>query len=105
MTIYELLKDAVLNKRQVIAIYKGYRREMCPHTLGTKNGVAHCLFYQFGGESSSAVIVPGSDKNWRCIAIDGLTDVSIGDGEWHTAGNHRRPQSCIDQIDVEAPSN
>ena len=36
MSTYELIKDAILNKRQVFAIYKGYRREMCPHTLGWK---------------------------------------------------------------------
>jgi hypothetical protein len=101
MTTYELLKQAILNKQQVVAMYKNHRRKMCPHTLGTKNGVAHCLFYQFGGESSSAVIVPGSEKNWRCIAVDGLTNVSVRDGDWYTAGNHRRPQSCIDTIDVE----
>ena len=101
MSIYDLLKQAILNKQQVIATYNGYRREMCPHALGKKNGKEHCLFYQFAGESSSGPIIPGSDKNWRCIPVNGLEDVTIRDGEWHTAHNHSRRQTCIDDIDVE----
>jgi len=101
VSVYNLLKQAILNKQQVIATYNGYYREMCPHVLGTKNGKQHCLFYQFGGESSSGAIIPGSEKNWRCIPIDGLINVSVRDGDWHTAYNHSKRQTCIDYIDVE----
>ena len=38
MNTYELIKDAILNKKQITAVYDGYYREMCPHALGTKNG-------------------------------------------------------------------
>lgn len=102
MSTYELIKDAILNKRQVVAIYNGYRREMCPHILGWKDDKQQCLFYQFGGDSSSGAIVTGSDRNWRCILIDKLENVTIQDGEWHTASNHSRRQTCVDQVDVEA---
>jgi hypothetical protein len=101
MSAYELVKDAILNKRQIIAVYNGYRREMYPHTLGWKGDKQHCLFYQFGGDSSSGLIVSGSDKNWRCIPIDKLENITVQDGEWHTAGNHSLRQTCVDQIDVE----
>lgn len=101
METYELLKQAILKKQQVIATYDGFHREMCPHTLGYKNGRAHCLFYQFGGQSSSGPIIPGSDKNWRCIPVDRLSNLVIQDGPWHTGTRHTRRQSCIDVIDVE----
>lgn len=104
MSAYEIIKDAVLNKRQVAAIYNGYHREMCPHTLGWKNNKQHCLFYQFGGDSSSGAIIPGSDRNWRCIPVDKLENISVKDGEWYTASNHSRRQNCVDQIDVEVIS-
>ena len=101
MDVYETIRQAILNKQQIVATYNGYSREMCPHTLGTKNGKHHCLFYQFGGASSSGVIVPGLDKNWRCISIDGLSNLVVQNGAWHTATNHSRHQTCIDYIDVE----
>lgn len=104
MSIYNLLRQAILKKQQVIATYNGYYREMCPHALGTKNGKEHCLFYQFDGQSSRGPIIPGSDKNWRCIPVSGLTNVSARDGEWHTTYNHSKKQTCIDHVDVEVKS-
>jgi len=58
-------------------------------------------FYQFAGESSSRQIIPGSPDNWTCIFVNGLTGVSIREGEWHTTHNHSRRQTCVDDIDVE----
>ncbi|MBS1809133.1 MAG: hypothetical protein JST84_13300 [Acidobacteria bacterium] len=101
MNNYDSIKTAILNKQNIIAYYKNLKREMCPHVLGTKKGREHGLFYQYGGESSSGAIIAGSDKNWRCIPIEGLTIVTICDGEWHTAYNHSKSNSCIDVIDVE----
>ncbi|MBS7815400.1 hypothetical protein J7560_08235 [Wohlfahrtiimonas chitiniclastica] len=98
---YELIAEAIKNKKQIIATYQGYKREMCPHALGTKNGKKQALFYQFGGASSKGSIVPGSKDNWRCIPIAGLSDVTIKDGEWYTAHNHSTCQTCIDHIDIE----
>lgn len=98
---YDLIAEAIKNKKQVIAMYKGKLREMCPHVLGRKNGKEQALFYQFGGESSSSIIIPGSESNWRCIQLDGLTNVSLRDGDWHTADNHSRNQTCVDDIDFE----
>jgi len=101
MSAYEQLKDAIQKKQQVVATYKGHLREMCPHALGWKGDRQQCLFYQFGGHSSSGAIVPGSDKNWRCLPVDGLENITVREGEWHTAGNHSRRQTCVDQVDVE----
>ncbi len=99
--IYSLVRQAALNKEQVIAIYDGYQREMCPHVIGTKDGKSQALFYQFGGSSRSGLSPEGSENNWRCIPISGLSDVSVRKGEWFTAPNFLRRQHCIDSIDVE----
>lgn len=101
MDNYEMVKDAILNKRIIIASYDGYRREMCPHCIGWKNGRRQALFYQFGGGSSTGLGPPGSAANWRCIPIDGLRNVSVADGPWHTSPNHSRPNTCVDEVDVE----
>jgi hypothetical protein len=98
---YALIRDALLHKRQVIAVYQGRRRELCPHVLGTKNGRRQALFYQFAGESRSGLGAAGSAANWRCIPVDELRDVCVRDGSWFTAATHSRPETCVDVIDVE----
>ncbi len=98
--IYDLIRQAILNKEQVFVTYDGHRREMCPHVIGTKNGREQALFYQFGGSSRSGLSIDPR-KNWRCIPINGLSAVSVQKGEWHTGPNHTRPQTCVDAIDVE----
>jgi len=100
-TNYITIRDAMLNKQQVIATYKGHVREMCPHTIGLKNGLEKALFYQFGGTSSSGEIIPDSPKNWRCVFIDELTNITVRSGPWNSAGNHSAKQTCIDEVDIE----
>jgi hypothetical protein len=102
MTIYDVIRQAVIKKQQVVATYDGHVREMCPHVIGTKNGNPQALFYQFAGSSSSGPIGPGdSAANWRCIPLSGLSNVSVRDGEWHTATRHNKRQTCVDDVDVE----
>lgn len=101
MDVYALIRQAILDKDIVVATYNGHFREMCPHVLGTKNGRRQCLFYQFAGTSSSGLGPDGSPDNWRCIPIGALRDVSVRKGDWHTAPNHSRPQTCVGQIDVQ----
>jgi hypothetical protein len=100
---FEIIKDAILAKRPVSAIYDGRIRHLCPHVLGVgKDGDYQALFYQFAGESNSRPIQPdGSAANWRCLALDRLTDIRSIDGSWHTAPDHSRPQTCVKQICYE----
>jgi len=99
---FRLIREAIGNKRNIEAEYQGKQRLMSPHTLGWKKGREQALFYQFGGESKSGLSGPGGTDNWRCIPVAGLTNVKMLDaGEWHTAENHSRPQTCVDRIEIE----
>lgn len=99
--VYALIRQAIIDKKIVRAKYRGYIRLMCPHAIGRKNGQKHALFYQFAGGSSKPLSPDGSKDNWKCMHVNRLSEVSIQDGEWHTANSHTQPQSCIDRIDVE----
>ena len=99
---YELIKQAVQNKHQVTATYKGHVRMMCPHALGWTNDRERALFYQFGGTSSTGLGPDGSSKNWLCIFLDELTDISVSPGAWYTAPEHSRPQRCVAKTEAEA---
>ena len=99
---YATIRDAIQRRLQVVAVYKGYRREMCPHLVGkSKDGVEQALFYQFAGDSSKPLGPDGDPRNWRCIALDELVSITTREGSWHSAGNHARPQTCVVAIDVE----
>jgi hypothetical protein len=100
MTTYNLVRNAIQNKACVTCNYNGYSRKMTPHVLGTKNGKQQALFYQYGGQSSSGL---SSDptKNWRCIPIDKIKNLSINGDNFQTSHNHSRTQTCVDIIEVE----
>jgi hypothetical protein len=102
---YDLIRQAITEKKQIIAVYDGLPREMCPHVLGTnKKGYPQCLFYQFAGESSRGIF-PLTDanafQNWRCLDVGKLSDVQIREGEWYSISRHTRPQTCVAAIDIE----
>jgi hypothetical protein len=102
MTPYEIVRQAIQNRQQVRATYGGHARDMAPHLLGTKKGVAHGLFYQFGGTSETGLAPPQSVRNWRRLPIEGLSELSVLGGEWHSAPLGRQHQRCVDTVDVWA---
>lgn len=101
--LYGEIREAIARRQQVIAVYGGHRREMCPHAIGLgAGGNEQALFYQFAGGSSkgNASLLDERDR-WRCMALDALNDVEVRDGEWYSAGNHSAPNTCIKEIDLE----
>lgn len=100
--LYDEVRSAIENTQQVIATYGGHRREMCPHAIGLGPSGNEQALFQFAGTSSKgdAALLPDEDR-WRCLSIDGLTDVEIRDGDWHSAGNHSMPNTCIAELDLE----
>src|SRR5580704_136602 len=99
------LRDAIIHRRPVTALYQGRRRLLCPHLLGwNKQRRLQALCYQYGGDSESGLQPVGASDNWRCLAVENLRQVELLDDPWQTAENHTRPQTCIDEVelDVEA---
>ena len=101
MTQYDIIKDAIANKRQITATYQNHVRIMCPHVIGTKNGREQALFFQFGGTSASEGTITPENGRWRCLAIEQLDDVSAQNGDWHTRDDHSQDQTCVDDVDLE----
>jgi hypothetical protein len=101
--IYRLVWTAVASRRPIEAQYHGRPRLFCPHRLGrNRERQLRVLCYQYGGESKSGLEPAGSPANWRCIALEKLTKVRIGDDTWRTAPNHSRPASCVIDADIDA---
>jgi hypothetical protein len=96
---YAILRDAILNRKQVTCIYRSLYRELCPHVLGTgTDGRERVLAFQFAGESFTGLPAGGE---WRCMRVDEMMGVASREGPWHTADNTLRPQTCVQNVDVE----
>jgi hypothetical protein len=101
--IYHLVWTAVATKRPIEARYQEHRRLFCPHRLGrNREGQLRVLCYQYGGESESGLQPPRSPANWRCLALEKLTQVRLLEDRWRTAPNHSRPTSCVIEADIDA---
>ncbi len=101
---YRLTRQAILEKKQVFAVYENHDREMCPHVLGIRDGKGRCLFYQFGGGSRTGIFSvtdPRAYQNWRCMEVEKLSELTIRDGPWFSISRDTHRQTCVGEIDLE----
>jgi hypothetical protein len=99
---FSLFHQAILNRQQIVCRYKGQVRHICPHVLGRKDGQETALVYQFAGESSRGLAETG---DWRCLHLADVQDAMVRDGQWYSAGRHRRQQRCVDDVYVDVNTN
>ena len=92
---FDLLHDAIRRRKPVILFYAGHARAVCPHVLGTKDGQAHVLVFQFAGGSSRPLPTAGA---WKCLAVGGIREIAFHDGPWHSAQNYDPHQSCVNDV-------
>jgi hypothetical protein len=95
---YRLLRNAVVEGLEVHCVYRTKVRVLGPHILGHSKGVAKLLAFQFGGESNTKLPTGGE---WRCFTVDEIRDAHAQAGEWRARAGHRRPNTCVEEIDVE----
>jgi hypothetical protein len=100
------LRSAIIHRQPIAALYRGRRRLLCPHLLGSnKHRRLQVLCYQYGGDSESGLQPAGAPDNWRCLAVENLSQVQLLDGPWQTAENHSRPQTCIEDVELDVDEN
>ena len=93
---YTLFRNAILGEQQVVCVYDGRVRELCPHIIGAnKRGEEVVLAWQFGGESS------GKLPQWRCLKLTNVRDAHTREGHWHEGGSHQTTQTCVSDIDLD----
>lgn len=95
--LFEIITSAIVNKRQLILMYGGFRREVCPHSLGWKGDHLSCFAFQFAGGSRQPLPRNGQ---WRCLHLRSMSEVRIQDGEWHTGPIDPQRSSCVDDFEA-----
>lgn len=96
--VYELFRQAMAGRKQVLCRYGGFQREICPIILGHSKGQEKALTYQFAGESGSGLPRGGE---WRCLWLDKVSDVQLREGTWHAGEAHTQPQGCVAVVDYD----
>src|ERR1700739_4958404 len=93
---YALFRKAVSTEQQVVCVYDGRPRELCPNIIGhNKSGEEVVLAWQFAGESS------GKLPQWRCVRLAQVSAISWRKGRWHEGGSHRTEQTCVSAIALD----
>lgn len=95
---YRLFEQAMAERKQVLCMYDGYRRELCPIILGHSEREEKALAFQFGGESKSG-LPPGGE--WKCLRLSGVSDIQLRDGRWHAGSRHSQKQTCVEVVDLD----
>lgn len=89
----QLLRDAIINHKQVTGLCNQYPREFCPHLLGRTGIKWSVLVWQFGGLSDSDLPPEGA---WRCFELHDLDQLASREGQWHRGFySGRRDQHCV----------
>lgn len=96
--IYDAFIRAMLARKQLLCLYDGYPRELCPIILGHSQGQEKALTYQFGGQSRSGLPRTGQ---WRCLWLHKVSNVQLRDGPCHTGNAHTQPQGCVQIVDLD----
>jgi hypothetical protein len=95
---YRLFAEAMAKRKQILCLYGGYPRELCPIILGHSQGEEKALTYQFAGKSSSG-LPPGGE--WRCLFLAKVSNAQLRDGPWHAGGSHKQPSGCVEDVDLD----
>ena len=95
---YQLFAKAMRQQQQIVCLYGGYWRELCPIILGHSQGEEKALAFQFAGESGSG-LPPGGE--WRCLFLSKVSEVRLRAGPWHAGSSHRQPQGCVVTVDLD----
>jgi hypothetical protein len=95
---YKLFERAIRGRQQVVCMYGGHRRELCPVILGHSQDQEKALTFQFGGSSNSGLPRGGE---WRCLWLAKVSDVELRDGPWLSGTSHSQPQGCVDVVDLD----
>jgi hypothetical protein len=96
--VYDLFARAMADRKQVLCIYDGFPRELCPIILGHSQGQEKALTFQFGGRSGRGLPRGGQ---WRCLFLFKVADVRLRDGAWHAGDSHSQPQGCVEIVDLD----
>ena len=96
MGTYALIRQAILDKCCLTAVYRGRTRHFSPWTLGhDDDGNALVIAYQYGGESTAPL------PEWRSFHLARLSGVTRNDEAWPTPTEESRVNASVTRVDAQ----
>jgi hypothetical protein len=95
---YQRIAEAMRNRKPMACVYDGRVRVFCPIVLGHSQGQEKALVYQFAGSTSKG---PLTAPEWKCFFVSKMHAIEIRDGTWRSGDRHRKPQSCVEIVDLD----
>ncbi|MGH8993958.1 MAG: WYL domain-containing protein [Acidimicrobiia bacterium] len=100
---WDILEEALRQRRPVRLTYHGRQRIVCPHALGWKNNRAMLLAYQTAEHTSTGATPDDPTKRWRNLFVDDIDHAALAQASrWETADNYNaaHPFNAIDQLAI-----
>jgi DNA replication and repair protein RecF len=95
---YELFRQAMADRRQIVCEYDGLRREICPTILGHSDKEEKALVFQFGGDTTDGPVRPPGQ--WKCLRLTAVGGAEFQEGPWRTGERHSA-QTCVKEVDFD----
>ena len=97
---YLIVRQAILDRVSLTAIYEDYVRHFSPHMIGKHtNGVPIVVAYQYGGGKPGGL---SSSGKWCCYLLPRLHYVKRNGDKWVSGPLAGVPTDAIGVIDVAA---
>jgi len=99
------MKSSALRRsagRQLRQSMMGYP-DCCVPTcwVGNQAGSTRCSISLEEASNSGLPVTPEGVGDWRCLAVEKLSQVELSAEAWHTEPRSRR-QTCVDEVDFDA---
>jgi hypothetical protein len=95
---YQLIREAILQRRCASALYGGYVRVFCPRTIGKdKRGADVVEAFQYGGGHPGGLSPGGA---WCCFHVSGLDWISVNGDDWRHGADNERHRHWVVDIDL-----
>jgi hypothetical protein len=95
---YDLFLRAVRERKQVVCVYQGKPRILCPVILGHSKGAEKVLAFQIGGAASKPLPLGGA---WKCMRVAEARGATLQDGKWAEGIEHGTAQTCVETVDYD----
>ncbi len=98
---YDLFLKAMRERKQVVGIYQGHPRALCPAILGYTGDDETALAFQVGGGGSRPLPTLGA---WKCLKLAQIEGATLRDGAWRSGTDHGTAQTCVSIVDYDVNS-
>jgi hypothetical protein len=96
---YSLVRQAILDRRSLSAVYAGRRLHFSPHVVGKgSDKAAHVVAFQY----AAGALNPLSSGRWRCLRLAGLRRLARNNDGWNSGDGRARQLACVVRVDVSA---